>query len=40
MTVGHERIHLNVGLRFVEHERGFLLPLEFPETDTGAEILP
>jgi len=38
--VGHERIHFNVGLRFVEHERGFLFSLELAEAYTGAEILP
>jgi hypothetical protein len=38
--VGHECIHFNLGLGFVEHEGGFLLPLEFAEAHPGAEILP
>jgi len=40
VAVGHERIHFNVGLGFVQHERGLFLSLELAKANTGAEILP
>ena len=40
MAVGHERIHFDLGLGFVEHERRFLLALELAKAHAGAEILP
>ena len=38
--MGHEGIHFNFGLCFIENEGCFLLTLEFAQTYTGTKILP